>query len=184
VEAEARTIAGETTMGVGTIPKVLVATVLIGLGVYSLASNSEVRTHFLWQQPIAPAAVEQTEELSRPNRALYDLQERCGRRAEQVFEKNYERFSKDDKTYTIRNYQNHYNHTLNKCFFLVIETTHFNSTKEQLRMLELLDLNDNSRYGLYIGLTKQDSHTTCEVRGRDCSSEPEWVDLANRYLED
>jgi hypothetical protein len=53
-------------------------------------------------------------------------------------------------------------------------------------MLELLDLNDNNRYGLYIGLTprKPDSRLTCEVRDRDCSSEQEWWGLTSRYLED
>jgi hypothetical protein len=174
-------------MGAGTVSKVLAASVLIGLGTYVLASNPDVRNHLGWQQPSAPAlGFEPAEEPGRPNKELYDLQERCGRRAEQFFEKNYERYSKlDDKSYTIRNYQNHYSPALNKCFFLAIETTEIKikSEKSQVRMLELLDLNDNNRYGLYIGQPNS-TLTTCEVRGRNCSSELEWMDLANTYLED
>jgi TPR repeat protein len=75
-------------MGAGTVSKVLAATVLIGLAAYVLASNPDVRNHFGWQQPTAPAPIdcgsctEQTlrglgfepvEEWAQQNKELYDL---------------------------------------------------------------------------------------------------------------
>jgi hypothetical protein len=127
---------------------------------------------------------------ARSNRDVYDLQERCGRRAEQVFaRKDYENFELAGHSHTFT-YQNHYSLRYNKCFFQVL---HFQSFKDGFytRELELLDLNENTPYGRYFSTVlagPDDKYTkpalSCEVRGKLCRYESEWVDLASQYMED
>jgi hypothetical protein len=128
----------------------------------------------------------------QPNKELYDLQDRCGRRAAEVFARDYQEFS-ESGTQFLYSYQNHYNPSLNKCFFQVLTRIYFKSDKKQYtRTLELLDLNDNNRYGIYIGSAAMEANDTstsakvtqCEVRDKTCSSEREWVDLASEYMGD
>src|SRR5262249_18772373 len=54
---------------------------------------------------------------AQPNKDLYELQERCGKRAAKVFEREYGS-GKDGQT--LFNYENHYSARLKKCFFLEI----------------------------------------------------------------
>jgi hypothetical protein len=75
----------------------------------------------------------------------YELQERCGKRAEERFKKEY------GSETTMSNYSNHYNRKLNKCFILVTQTIH--NDKETREMLgistirTLVDINENKVYG-------------------------------------
>ena len=56
-----------------------------------------------------------------------------------------------------------------------------------LRELELYDVNENNRYGGYIGRAPKGSSDSsagqkdviCEMRGKACSSEQEWWELSN-----
>jgi len=48
----------------------------------------------------------------------YELQERCGKRAEEIFRIEYRNGNKAGK---MSNYTNHYNRKLNRCFVIVIE---------------------------------------------------------------
>jgi hypothetical protein len=126
---------------------------------------------------------------ARSNREVYDLQERCGRRAEEFFTRNYENFELAGGVHTY-NYQNHYSLRYNKCFLQVL---HFASYKDGFysRELQLLDLNENAPYGSYFSTAlagPDDKYTkpalSCEVRGRLCRYESEWVDLASQYMDD
>jgi hypothetical protein len=54
----------------------------------------------------------------------YNLQERCGKFAAEVFAKEWGTgFSNTDNGQTIADYRNHYNFRLKKCFYLELSTT-------------------------------------------------------------
>jgi hypothetical protein len=54
---------------------------------------------------------------AQPNKEVYQLQERCGKRAAEVFEREYGSPLLNDKDgQTLLNYENHYSAGLNKCF--------------------------------------------------------------------
>ena len=52
--------------------------------------------------------------------------------------------------------------------------------------LELYDVNEKASYGMYLGElgTGDKDPTHCEVRGRTCSSEAEWMDLVSPYMDE
>jgi hypothetical protein len=56
---------------------------------------------------------------AEPNKVLYELQERCGKRAAEVFEKD---FPDTKTTGVIADYENHYSPRLNKCFIVESST--------------------------------------------------------------
>ena len=120
---------------------------------------------------------------AQPNKEAYDLQDRCGRRAAEVFAKNYENFELGGRTHSY-SYRNHYSPRLNKCFFVVqhLDYAH-GKINEAVRVLELFDVNENNNYGTFIG-TRGTPPTMCEVRDRECKSESEWYELVRPYMDD
>jgi hypothetical protein len=122
---------------------------------------------------------------AQPNRDIYDLQDRCGRRAAEVFAKKYPPFETSEVQHRY-SYRNHYSQRLNKCFFLVTNIVWFKPGKggvgKEVRYLELFDLNENNRYGSYVGTAS--GKLVCEIRGRSCSSEQEWMELVSPYIDE
>ena len=57
---------------------------------------------------------------AQTNKQLYELQERCGKRAAEVFKREYSP-AHGQMTF---NYENHYSARLNKCFFTSHEARH------------------------------------------------------------
>lgn len=125
---------------------------------------------------------------AQPNKILYELQERCGKQAAQKFQQEYGTGSETvSGTEFIYNYRNHYNASLNKCFYATISNATISAKGKTaiVRTLELLDLNENNRYGIYIGERgDRKPPTMCEVRFKECKSEIEWWELASAYMED
>lgn len=110
------------------------------------------------------------------------LQERCGKRAAEVFAKEYTptQTTKDGGAATF-SYENHYSEKLNKCFFLEISVFyHKGSTSTQMR---LFDLNENKEYGHYWE-SSQSTFRDCMVVEARCFTERDWRRLAKPYLED
>jgi hypothetical protein len=103
----------------------------------------------------------------------YELSERCGKRAAEVFTKG-----KEETTGLILaadNYENHYNSHLNKCFYLEIHQT------GETKSLRLFDLNDHKEIGIYVGgLGVQ----RCALQDKQCTSEAEWRALIKPFMED
>src|SRR5215475_4186421 len=60
---------------------------------------------------------------AQPNKELYELQERCSKRAAEVFKREYSpgANSKDGRLFS---YENHYSARANKCFFLEISAAY------------------------------------------------------------
>ena len=115
----------------------------------------------------------------------YELQERCGKRAEEVFRKEYENRNIGESW--MSNYTNHYNRKLNKCFILV--TSNFFPDKKFREEYgiqtdkTLWDINEYKYYGEFVKFSKS-GVSYCEVLGKRCSSENEWDSLVKPYMEE
>src|SRR5262249_40347825 len=112
-------------------------------------------------------------------------QERCGKRAAEVFKNNYTPVQNTNDGQISFNYRNHYNATLNKCFFLEMSTIFATRANPQYtaQMYTLFDLNENREYGNFYQRSGS-IPTECNVLGTICRSQAEWGALISRYMED
>jgi hypothetical protein len=121
---------------------------------------------------------------AEPNAVLYQLQERCGKRAEEVFRQDQD-WGKDPTA----TFESHYDAWLNKCFILE------RSTKSGMLRLKLFDANESKNYGEYVYDYKQKQILECHVRmaarpattldgEQKCISETEWKIMVELYMED
>lgn len=115
---------------------------------------------------------------AQPNKLLYELQERCGKRAAEVFEKNSAVLKAPD-SHTTADYENHYSARFNKCFYL----EKLSSFSDSVRTWTLIDLNDNRVIGSF-SATEPLHDLKCQFQGKSCRSEQEWRKLATPFLED
>src|SRR5437762_1834813 len=78
---------------------------------------------------------------AQPRTEIYELQERCGRRAEETFEKDYPKGERKG----LEQFENHYSIRLNKCFMLEMNTvtTQDHGRTSFSKFLTLVDVNDN-----------------------------------------
>jgi hypothetical protein len=98
-----------------------------------------------------------------PDKAAYELSERCGKSAEQFFANSGFKagYSKDDNinVATIAGFENHYNSHVNKCFILITSQT-MDDKKTPLQVTkhwELYDVNDNRLMTSFYCLTDGDA---------------------------
>jgi hypothetical protein len=120
---------------------------------------------------------------AQPNKVLYELQERCGKRAEELFRRKYG--PGDSKYGMLFNYENHYSVRLKKCFFLEIAVSHDKGKLTATKDMRLFDLNKNKEYGLYMdGICDGCGPISCKVQGKVCRSESEWRQLLKPFMED
>jgi hypothetical protein len=123
---------------------------------------------------------------AQPNKDLYELQERCGKRAEEVFTRTYKRWEESDGRSVFFDFENHYSPRLNKCFFLLTNTIYQMQgglpQGQPSKTIWLFDLNDNRQYGTIA--EAQGTTFTCELRGKQCRSEQEWRELIKPFMED
>jgi hypothetical protein len=122
---------------------------------------------------------------AQPDKVLYELQERCGKRAAEVFQKEWGGHHiapiNNDDGYLTADYENHYSPRLNKCFYL--QKSNSVSKSMGIQSLELYDLNDNRQIGNFTTGTRL-GITECQVQGKSCRSEQEWRELARPFLEE
>lgn len=116
----------------------------------------------------------------------YELQEKCGKRCDEMFRKDYGNGT--DNKGMISNYQNHYNKKLNKCFFLIMNTSVSRNKKtnkvESLIMRNLFDVNENKEYGSFVRWSYSFTPNDCRVLEKYCKSESEWDSLVKPYMEE
>jgi hypothetical protein len=123
-----------------------------------------------------------------PDKVQYELQERCAKRAEQTFAKDWPHGSPDNSTgYTqTAGYISHYNASLNKCFML--ETSQAYDPKRPSVSKTLLDVNSNKEYGMFFGdmpgSTASRFPPTCIFGEKICRTEAEWDAMADIYMEE
>jgi len=122
------------------------------------------------------------------NKEEYELQERCGKRADESFKREYGNGIRQDKDgSTIFGYRNHYSTKLNKCFFLE-SSTGYTQAKDKKKtgsvMERLFDINENKEYGIYFKRDEDNQPFTCNVEGKVCHSKKEWETLIKPYMEE
>jgi hypothetical protein len=125
---------------------------------------------------------------AEPNVALYELQERCGKLAAEVFAKEYAngKVSRVGDKVMPFDYQAHYNARLNKCFFLEMSSSFGKNSKGEMnetRGFRLFDILENREYGIFTSDPELGTYP-CLVRETECHSEPEWNALVKPYMED
>ncbi len=120
---------------------------------------------------------------------IYELQEKCGKHAEERFERwKKEGHSLDlsNTVTTVSDMANHYNIKLNKCFILV--TSRFYNTIKgksvSASYIVLFDVNENKEYGFVIHLYDAEAPNRCEVLSKKCNSEYEWALLISPFMEE
>jgi hypothetical protein len=121
---------------------------------------------------------------AQPNKELYELQERCGKRAAEVFNREYGPGSNTKGEQIRFNYENHYSARLNKCFFLEIAVSYEKEKSTSSKIMRLFDLNDKRQYGTFVSGPTESTPLTCVVRGKSCQSESEWQQLVKPFMED
>jgi hypothetical protein len=106
---------------------------------------------------------------------IYDLQERCGKSATELFDRDYPK----DQRNGLTNFENHHNVRLNKCFMLEDSTTvtHDQGKAFTYRFLALIDVQDNKVYASFDSLA-------CEVQGKKCGTEEEFRTLIRPLMEE
>lgn len=125
------------------------------------------------------------------DKAQYEMQERCGRRAAEMFEKEYGTgFETTDSGYIRTTYSNNYNSVFNKCYMRIQNTTH---GKEKpgtspptfdVISLELRDINANKLIGICIYTKgKPPDPAYCYVAGHTVQSPEDWEVLVEPYME-
>jgi hypothetical protein len=119
---------------------------------------------------IAPTIV-----AAQPDKVAYELQERCGKRAAEIFAHDYP----SQPPNGIANYENHYNSRLNKCFMLETSTQPVTADgkREVVKIDILADVNENKVYAEFDPIS-------CDVNGRTCHSEEEWKMLIKPFMEE
>ena len=124
------------------------------------------------------------------NRDDYDLQERCGKRAEESFRRDWgEGIKNTDSGPMIADYRNHYNRKLNKCFVLLSVLTGQNKNKKEKnggvsRSIMLYDINESRMYGNFLQFEFGRPPIQCHVFDKKCQSEDEWNSLVSPYMEE
>ena len=106
----------------------------------------------------------------------YELSERCGKRAAEVFAKATEETA--GLTIAADNYENHYNSRFNKCFYLE------SHQRGAMRSLMLIDLNDHKEIGAYIGQLDSQDPVKCVLQEKRCKTQEEWRALIKPFMED
>jgi hypothetical protein len=106
---------------------------------------------------------------AEPNAVLYELQERCGKRAAEVFQRDWGKLANRP------GFESHYNARLNKCLMKIW------GGDENGDWSSLWDVNESKRiahfsYHLSTGLT------LCDVEDRECYTGGEWEALAKPYM--
>jgi hypothetical protein len=116
----------------------------------------------------------------------YELQKRCGIRAEEYFMKKYgKHFWEDEHAFFSANYRNHYNKKLNKCFVLIIATKAPKRTDyEPVIVKTLWDINEMKKYGEIKRWMGKVQPSACEVLGKYCNCLSDWESLVRPYIEE
>ena len=97
-----------------------------------------------------------------------ELSERCGKQAEEAFEKRSKSEVSEEGHQITWGHENHYNSRLKKCLFLEAREDVERGVRER-KQLKLIDLQDNREIGVYVFIYRQ-STTACSVQGNECTS--------------
>ena len=124
-----------------------------------------------------------------PIKEEYELQERCGKRVEELFKVKYGIDVYKNNVYktnvgetAISSYVNHYSRKHNKCFAIFSDTImHIDVGRSRSKII--YDVNENKRYGEFMIFDKENKPSYCSVLDTKCSTESEWDKLVQPYME-
>src|SRR4030088_1881288 len=102
---------------------------------------------------------------SQSRKEVYELQERCGKSASEMFDKD---FPKEDRK-GLESFENHYNVRLNKCFLLEENTmiSRDQGKTYNTKLLTLIDVHGNK-------VSASFSPINCDVQDKKCRTEEEF----------
>jgi len=139
---------------------------------------------------------------AEPNKDQYELQEHCGKRAEEVFKSDYQGggVANTEDGQSITTYENHYSAIFNKCFFLeTVTSIRTRNDKDISTMMTLFDLNEHkdygtfwmgsrlfeNGYGTFVG-TEYSAPFPCKwnEQHKACHSESQWREWLKPYMEE
>jgi hypothetical protein len=143
----------------------------------------------LWALVLAYLIIAPAYAGAEPNKAQYELQERCGKRVTEFVEKEYGRERIYNKYIRLisPSFVNHYNPTLNRCFVLLTLQVAENSNMV-VTEISLIDVNENRDIGsIVLVFDKINSVTTtsfCDmtIKQQPCHSEFEWREFVKSYM--
>jgi hypothetical protein len=120
-----------------------------------------------------------------PDKVLYELQEKCGRSAAAVFDRDNPEgaTSVTPDGHTTATFENHYNANLKKCFVIYIQTFF---AKDSVKMsMTIFDINENKHYGEFFGHPNGygSDIDVCYVQDSRCKSQVEWRNFVQQYME-
>jgi len=137
--------------------------------------------------------------VAEPNKVQYELQERCGKDAADLFKAdNPQPIYNSEDGQTVAGYENHYSPELNQCFMLETDTFIGKKNGKPAGWVSymLIDVNENKQYGNFLKLTIDSNGNlidptnydlvpiVCRVRDTFCHSEAQWKQLLKPYMGD
>ena len=130
-----------------------------------------------------------TNSYAAENREDYELQERCGKRASEIFKQdNGNKIANTADGQAMTGYTNHYHKKLNKCFVLQTTTSFHYKDKEKKKttstLINLYDVNENKDYGTFFKDDVDQQPFQCYVLEAVCHSEAEWDALIKPYMQE
>lgn len=112
----------------------------------------------------------------------YDLKERCGKRAAEVFKKDWGNgISNDNNSSSFASFSNHFNKKLNKCFYLITSKVTNYASKNTYHFITLVVINDNNIYG---ELIDDGDKVGGKVETVTFHSKKEWEALIKPFMND
>ncbi len=116
---------------------------------------------------------------------IYELKEKCSKRAEEVFKRDYNSSSwqEEDGSHVTVNFRNHYNRKVNKCFMLTAYSSFNVKEKTLIRTEDLIDINENRKYGTST-ILNHNKPIECVILDKICNSKNEWNRLIKPYMEE
>ncbi len=124
---------------------------------------------------------------AEPNKEQYELQERCGKRAQEFFERRWgDGIRNTDVGYITAAYESNYYPELNRCFILMeVQSIKF-PNEEIFEERFLYDPNTNKVYGSFIWPAGKPNPTVCNLsveKRQACSTVWEWNALVAPYID-
>jgi hypothetical protein len=116
--------------------------------------------------------------------SLNEFSEQCAKLAAEVFQKKWgsEGTKTADGRTTVSKYESHYNSRLKKCLYVEVRDSSQSGTAP-LRMMDLVDLQENKTIGTYSKIAG-DTFGVCLVQNTRCYSEEAWRALIKPFMED
>ena len=117
----------------------------------------------------------------------YELQKKCEKQSEEIFKEQYGYDNVKVNTingFDLYTHRTHYNKIFNICFQLIEKNLCKEDGVVETRIKELLDVNENTKYGSIMEFLNTRKIWECFVAQKTCKSAGEWDLLIKLYMEE